>query len=220
MAPPEVYQALINQGINPADLEPIEDEEENEEISNGNINNADNGEEVVGGEVGEANLSTTSFDSGIGGSSNNSTFEFVLPDETTTAKLMAVNSAKKRHANNHNHHQQAEDDCYPGCDGDNCSSDLMGGGEGYPPAKFYSKASTSAAGSVGEPVQFSVNGTVETPQASATTADVSSLNCIASNETKKARRVQKGGNNGSSSATSGIFNGGIASSSGRSSKRK
>ncbi|KAL5287987.1 hypothetical protein ACFFRR_008681 [Megaselia abdita] len=227
VAPPEVYQALINQGINPEDLDPIEDEEENDEISNGNINNADVGEELVG-DVGEANLSTTSFDSGIGGSNNNSTFEFVLPDETTTAKLMAVNSAKKRHhANNHNHQQQAEDDCYPGCEGDNnCSSDLMVGGvggglegEGCPPAKFYSKASTSsAAGGFGDSIQFSVNGSGEQqphPQpSSTTTADVVSLNCIASNETKKARRVQKGGQ------ASGIFSGGIASSSGRSSKRK
>lgn len=215
MAPPEVYQALINQGINPDDLDPIEDDEEN-----GNINNADVGDEGVGIDVGEANLSTTSFDSGIGGSSNNSTFEFVLPDETTTAKLMAVNSAKKRnHANSNHHQQQAEDDFYPGCDENSCSSDLMGGGEGCPPAKFYSKASTSsAAGSVGD---STLNISGEQQEQPSTTADVVSLNCIASNETKKARRVQKGGNNGSSASTAnGIFGGGIASGSGRSSKRK
>lgn len=237
IVPPEDYQALVNQGVKPEDINiNLDDTDESDTSSN--------------------NLSLTT--------------EFVFPDETTTAKLMAVNSAsknlKRHHSSNSSTGSSSASSSGNQSQGNSnvasTSSDLtmvnidnangkrstvlastststnsndlnlditrngnnqsvtagssgwftIGGGvgnnnnisnntgtTGYPASLFYGTAD-KAGTSAGEmatvaPLPADDNAIAAEDGGAnqqAATTDVTSLSLVASNETKKARRVQKG----------------------------
>ncbi|XP_055372304.1 intermembrane lipid transfer protein vps13B [Condylostylus longicornis] len=94
---PDDFQALINQGVKPEDIISIDDVEDSDTSSNNALCDSDLDTSTgtpTNAETVQQHNSTEGVASSNNMTSNQSTNVFVFPDETTTAKLLAVNSIK------------------------------------------------------------------------------------------------------------------------------